>query len=64
MLRRLLCVLLMMPIVLVILHTIVRVIRHFHKFPMPEFMADLIDNPWRRRFQPPFETAVRQGLEP
>jgi ubiquinone/menaquinone biosynthesis C-methylase UbiE len=54
----------MIPIVLVILHTIVRIIRYFHKFPMPEFMADLIDNPVRRRVQPPFETAVRHGLVP
>jgi ubiquinone/menaquinone biosynthesis C-methylase UbiE len=33
-------------------------------FPIPEFLADLIDNPLRRRFQPPYETAVRHGLEP
>jgi ubiquinone/menaquinone biosynthesis C-methylase UbiE len=31
---------------------------------MPEFMASLIDNPWRRKLQPPYETAVRHGLEP
>jgi ubiquinone/menaquinone biosynthesis C-methylase UbiE len=54
----------MIPIVLVVLHTIVRIVRHFHKFPMPEFMANLIDHPLRRRFQPPYETAVRHGLEP
>jgi ubiquinone/menaquinone biosynthesis C-methylase UbiE len=64
MLRRLLQGLLLIPIVLVVLHTIVRVVRHFHKFPMPEFMANLIDHPLRRRFQPPYETAVRHGLEP
>jgi ubiquinone/menaquinone biosynthesis C-methylase UbiE len=52
------------PIVLVVLHTAVRIIRHFYKFPMPEFMADLIDHPLRRRLQPPYETAVRHGLEP
>lgn len=64
MLRRLLSILLLVPIVLVILHTIVRIVRHFHKFPMPEFMADVIDHPVRRKFQPPYETAVRHGLEP
>ena len=64
MVRRLVWVLLAIPIVLIILHTIVRVVRHFYKFPMPEFMADLIDHPLRRRFQPPYETAVRHGLEP
>ena len=52
------------PILFVCLHTMVRIVRRFQKFPMPEFMADLIDNPWRRRFQPPYETAVRHGLEP
>jgi len=64
MFRRLLWVLLAIPVVLIILHTIVRIVRHFYKFPMPEFMADLIDHPLRRRFQPPYETAVRHGLEP
>lgn len=57
-------VLLAIPVVLVLLHTLVRIVRHFHKFPMPELMADLIDNPLRRRFQPPYETTLRHGLEP
>ena len=64
MFRRLLWVLLAIPLVLIALHTIVRIVRHFYKFPMPEFMADLIDHPLRRRLQPPHETAVRHGLEP
>jgi ubiquinone/menaquinone biosynthesis C-methylase UbiE len=62
--RRLLYVVLAIPVVLLALHTVVRIIRHFYKFPMPEFMADLIDNPLRRSFQPPYETAVRHGLAP
>lgn len=62
--RRLLCIILAIPVVLVVLHTVVRIIRHFHKFPMPEFMAELIDNPLRRRLQPPYEMAMRHGLEP
>lgn len=64
MLRRLLSVCLAIPIVFIVLHTIVRIVRHFHKFPIPEFMVALIDNPLRRKLQPPYETAVRQGLEP
>jgi ubiquinone/menaquinone biosynthesis C-methylase UbiE len=62
--RRLVWVLLAIPVVLILLHTIVRIVRHFYKFPMPVFMADLIDHPLRRKFQPPYETAVRHGLEP
>lgn len=48
----------------VILHTIVRMIRYFYKFPMPEFLANLIDNPLRRRIQPPSEMPIRHGIEP
>jgi ubiquinone/menaquinone biosynthesis C-methylase UbiE len=62
--RQLLSILLAIPAVLVALHTVVRIIRYYHKFPMPEFMADLIDNPLRRKLQPPYETAVRLGLQP
>ena len=52
------------PVAFLILHTLVRIIRHFYQFPMPEFMANLIDNPLRRKFQPPDETAIRHGIEP
>jgi len=31
---------------------------------MPEFAANIIDNPLRRRIQPPDETAIRHGIEP
>jgi ubiquinone/menaquinone biosynthesis C-methylase UbiE len=48
----------------VVLHTIVRLIRYFYKFPMPEFLANLIDNPLRRKFQPPSEMPIRHGIEP
>ena len=64
MLRRLLCFLLAIPVVFIVLHTIIRIIRHFYKFPIPEFLVGLIDHPLRRKFQPPYETAVRHGLEP
>lgn len=43
---------------------LVRVVRHFYQFPMPQFMANLIDNPLRRKVQPPDELAMRHGIEP
>jgi ubiquinone/menaquinone biosynthesis C-methylase UbiE len=43
---------------------LVRVVRHFYKFPMPQFMANMIDNPLRRKVQPPDELAMRHGVEP
>ncbi len=46
------------------LHTTIRVIRYFYKFPMPEFLANLIDNPLRRKIQPPIEMPIRHGIEP
>ena len=41
-----------------------RIVRHFYKFPMPEFMADFITNPARLKVQPPRETAVRHNIQP
>ncbi len=63
-LRLLLYGLVGLPLFLVGLHTIVRVIRYFYKFPIPQFLANAIDNPLRRRLQPPYETAMRHGIEP
>lgn len=51
------------PLFFLLLHTIIRTIRHFHKFPMPEFLADLIDNPLRHQIQPPAEMPIRHGIE-
>ena len=31
---------------------------------MPEFLANLIDNPLRRKIQPPAEMAIRHGIQP
>jgi ubiquinone/menaquinone biosynthesis C-methylase UbiE len=53
-----------LPVLFVVLHTIVRLVRHFCKFPIPEFLADLIDHPLRRKMQPPDGTAIRHGIEP
>jgi ubiquinone/menaquinone biosynthesis C-methylase UbiE len=43
---------------------VVRIIRQIRKFPIPEFMAPLIDNPLRHKIQPPDVLAVRHGLQP
>lgn len=57
-------IILLVPLVVVIWHTLVRVARHFYKFPIPQFLANAIDNPLRRRVQPPAATAVRHALQP
>lgn len=60
----LLTIVLGVPLLLVLLHTTIRIVRKFIKFPIPQFLADLIDNPLRRRIQPPDATAIRHGIEP
>src|SRR5512139_828366 len=64
MLRKLIYLLLGLPLIVLLLHTAVRVIRYFYKFPMPQFLANLIDNPFRRRIQPPRDMPLRHGIEP
>jgi ubiquinone/menaquinone biosynthesis C-methylase UbiE len=64
MMKRLVKTLLALPLVLLTLHTIIRIVRYFYKFPMPEWMANIIDNPFRRKLQPPEETALRHGIKP
>ena len=63
MFRALVYILLALPLVILALHTLVRIIRCFYKFPMPEFLANVIDNPLRRRIQPPGEMPIRHGIE-
>ena len=63
-LQILLSILLGIPLFFICLHTILRIVRHFHKFPIPQFLANAIDNPLRRRIQPPDATAVRHGIQP
>jgi arsenite methyltransferase len=36
-----------------VLHTVIRILRRFYKFPIPSFLVNLIDNPLRRRVQAP-----------
>ena len=44
---------------------IARIARHLYRFPIPSFLTQLIDNPYRRRFiQKPGEIAERMKLEP
>ena len=64
MMKQVLAILISIPLFLLILHTSIRVIRYFHKFPMPQWMANAIDNPFRRKIQPPDETALRHGIQP
>ena len=64
MLRILIYTVLGLPVLVITIHTIVRVVRFFYKFPMPHFLANAIDNPVRRRIQPPDKTPARHGIEP
>jgi ubiquinone/menaquinone biosynthesis C-methylase UbiE len=48
----------------IIWHTMVRVVRYFYKFPMPYQFANIIDNPIRRKIQPPGVMPIRHGIEP
>jgi ubiquinone/menaquinone biosynthesis C-methylase UbiE len=64
MLRALAYIVFGLPLVLITLHTVVRIVRHFHKFPMPEMLANFIDNPLRRKIQPPHEMPIRHGIQP
>jgi ubiquinone/menaquinone biosynthesis C-methylase UbiE len=53
------------PAVYITLRAIARFVRRRHRFPIPEFMAEVIDNPLRRAFiQPPDEMPERLGLKP
>ena len=48
-----------------IVFVVLRIIRRYHKFPIPGFMTRLIDNPIRRKFiQKPEKVAERMNLEP
>lgn len=56
-------VILLFFLLFIILHTIVRFVRHFYKFPIPQFFADIIDNPLRRKIQPPRGTVLHMGIK-
>ena len=52
------------PLALIFLHTLLRIISYFYKFPLPPILAKVIDHPLRHRIQPPDEMAVRHGIQP
>jgi ubiquinone/menaquinone biosynthesis C-methylase UbiE len=64
MLRKLFRIVFGLPLAFLAWHTLVRIIRHFHKFPIPQFLANAIDNPLRRRIQPPAEMPLRHSIAP
>ena len=45
-------------------HTVLRIISYFYKFPLPPYLAKVIDHPIRHKIHPPNETAIRHQLEP
>ena len=52
-------------IFLVLFLVVLRIIRHYHHFPIPSSMTQLIDNPIRRKFiQKPETIADRMDLNP
>ena len=53
-----------LPLLGVLWLLLVRIVRHFIQFPMPEFAADLIDNPFRRKIQPPNQMPTRHNIQP
>lgn len=49
----------------VVLHTILRLVRRYRKFPIPSILTELIDNPMRRKYiQRPDVLADRMNLQP
>ena len=43
--------------------TIIRLVRRFIQFPIPAFVAQFIDNPIRRRIQPPMQVIGWMGMQ-
>lgn len=64
MIRIILLSILSVMIAFLMLYTLVRMVRNFYKFPMPEFLANLINNPLRRRIQAPQEMPRHHGIQP
>jgi uncharacterized protein len=51
-------------LIIIILDILIRLVRHSYKFPIPAFMVAWIDNPIRRKIQPPHEMPIRLGIQP
>lgn len=53
------------PLAFVAWRAVMRLIRHWHQFPTPDFLVDFLDTPLRRRFiQPLDRMPERLGLKP
>ncbi|MGD8732154.1 MAG: methyltransferase domain-containing protein [Anaerolineales bacterium] len=65
-LERLAYAFLWLILALIVIHTAVRIIRWFVKFPIPAFLVKAIDNPFRRKIQSPTglveSLGVNQGM--
>ena len=52
-------------LIFILYQVIVRLVRHYYKFPIPAPMVELIDNPLRRRLlHPPAQMVRRHGIQP
>lgn len=52
-------------VIFILYQIIVRLVRHYNKFPIPAPMVELIDNPLRRRLlHPPAQMVSRHGIQP
>ncbi len=54
--------LLVLTVLFLFFGVVVRLVRRFYHFPIPSFLAGLIDNPVRRRIQSPKKSANRLDL--
>jgi ubiquinone/menaquinone biosynthesis C-methylase UbiE len=49
---------------IVFVQIVVRIVRRFYQFPIPAFITPYIDNPFRRRIQPPEKIVEWMDLKP
>lgn len=49
---------------LLFVQTVIRIVRRFYQFPIPAFIVPYIDNPFRRRIQPPEKIIEWMDVKP
>ena len=49
---------------LIFVQTVIRIVRRFYQFPIPAFITPFIDNPFRRRIQPPEKIVEWMDVKP
>jgi ubiquinone/menaquinone biosynthesis C-methylase UbiE len=49
---------------LLFVQTVIRIVRRFYQFPIPAFITPFIDNPFRRRIQPPEKIVEWMDVKP